>query len=155
MERLPSLDVGCWMLDVQLTSLEHNIREGNSVISDPGDTVVCRSRLNASRSFEVFTPTDFLAAITRHIPNKGAQMVRYYGCANRLSAAGSRPPAKPTHFARRQALGRHPARTASPISGKVPGWAGRFRPCRRQNGHKAGTICRLTGACRSGIILSW
>src|ERR1039457_4984404 len=71
------LVVGCWMLDVQLTSLEHNIREGNSVISGPGDALIYRSRLNASRSFEVFTPTDFLAAITRHIPNKGAQMVRY------------------------------------------------------------------------------
>jgi hypothetical protein len=106
-----------------LTSLDHTIREDNSVISDPGDTVTCRSRLNANRSFEVFAPTDFLAAITQHIPNKGAQMVRYYRCANRLSAAGLRPPAKPTHFARRQALGRHPARTASPISGKVPGWA--------------------------------
>ena len=31
------------------------------------------------RNFEVFTPTDFLAAITRHIPDKAAQMVRYYG----------------------------------------------------------------------------
>jgi hypothetical protein len=51
---------------------KHNISEGNSVISDPGDTVICRSRLNASRSFEVFTPTDFLAPITQHIPNKGA-----------------------------------------------------------------------------------
>jgi len=37
--------------------------------------------LNAktNRNFQVFTPTDFLAAITQHIPDKGAQMVRYYG----------------------------------------------------------------------------
>jgi len=43
--------------------------------------VIYRSRLNAriNRNFEVFTPTDFLAAITQHIPDKGAQMVRYYG----------------------------------------------------------------------------
>jgi hypothetical protein len=27
----------------------------------------------------VFTATDFLAAITQHIADKGAQMVRYYG----------------------------------------------------------------------------
>ncbi len=27
----------------------------------------------------MFSPTDFLAAITQHIPDKGAQMVRYYG----------------------------------------------------------------------------
>ena len=43
--------------------------------------VIYRSRLNAkiNRNFEVFTPTDFLAAITQHIPDKGTQMVRYYG----------------------------------------------------------------------------
>ena len=47
----------------------------------PSDTVIYRSRLNAkiNRNFEVFSPTDFLAAITQHIPDKGAQMVRYYG----------------------------------------------------------------------------
>jgi Putative transposase len=50
-------------------------------LESPGDTVIYRSRLNAkiNRNFEVFTPTDFLAAITLHIPDKGAQMVRYYG----------------------------------------------------------------------------
>jgi hypothetical protein len=47
----------------------------------PTDMVIYRSRLNAkiNRNFEVFTATDFLAAITQHIPDKGAQMVRYYG----------------------------------------------------------------------------
>ena len=47
----------------------------------PADTVIYRSRLNAkiNRNFEVFSATDFLAAITQHIPDKGAQMVRYYG----------------------------------------------------------------------------
>jgi hypothetical protein len=32
-----------------------------------------------NRNFEIFSPTDFLAAITQHIPDKGVQMVRYYG----------------------------------------------------------------------------
>jgi hypothetical protein len=31
------------------------------------------------RNFELFEPTDFIAAITQHIPDKGVQMVRYYG----------------------------------------------------------------------------
>jgi len=50
-------------------------------LESPGDLVIYRSRLNAkiNRNFEVFTPTDFLATITQHIPDKGAQMVRYYG----------------------------------------------------------------------------
>jgi hypothetical protein len=50
-------------------------------LESPGDLVIYRSRLNAriNRNFEVFTPTDFLAAITQHIPEKGAQMIRYYG----------------------------------------------------------------------------
>lgn len=43
--------------------------------------VIYHSRLNPStrRNFEVFTATDFLAAITQHIPEKGAQAVKYYG----------------------------------------------------------------------------
>ena len=37
------------------------------------------------RNFEVFTTHEFIAAITQHIPDKGAQMVRYYGWySNRL-----------------------------------------------------------------------
>jgi hypothetical protein len=32
-----------------------------------------------NRNFEIFTGPDFLATITQHIPDKGAQMVRYYG----------------------------------------------------------------------------
>jgi hypothetical protein len=31
------------------------------------------------RNFEVFTPCDFIAAITQHIPDKNFQLVRYYG----------------------------------------------------------------------------
>ncbi|MFM7102551.1 MAG: transposase, partial [Verrucomicrobiota bacterium] len=50
-------------------------------LESPGDTVIYRSRLNPKihRNFEVFTPVDFLATIAQHIPDKGAQMVRYYG----------------------------------------------------------------------------
>ena len=50
-------------------------------MESPTDTIIYRSKLNLkiNRNFEVFTPTDFLAAITQHIPDKGAQMVRYYG----------------------------------------------------------------------------
>ena len=50
-------------------------------LESPTDMVIYRSRLNAkiNRNFEVFSATDFLAAITQHIPDKGAQMVRYYG----------------------------------------------------------------------------
>jgi hypothetical protein len=85
-----------------LTSLDHTIREGNSVISDPGDTVIYHSRLNAkiNRNFEVFTAADFLAAITQHIPDEGAQMVRYYGWySNKMRGALQRwlPPAVDPH----------------------------------------------------------
>jgi len=31
------------------------------------------------RNFEVFSPCDFIAAITQHIPAKSFQLVRYYG----------------------------------------------------------------------------
>jgi hypothetical protein len=31
------------------------------------------------RNFEVFTPCDFIGAITQHIPDKSFQLVRYYG----------------------------------------------------------------------------
>jgi hypothetical protein len=189
-------------------------------LESPANTVIYRSRLNAkiNRNFEVFTASDFLAAITQHIPDKGAQMVRYYGwysnkmrgvrhrglppelvvrrpglspppplklpskrwrdlilrsfiihhssfilsatphpglreCADRLSAAGSRPLAKPKDFARRRALG-GPAGNSQPhfCEGSGPGC--QFRPRRRQNGQKAGSIYRLTGACRAGIIPS-
>jgi Putative transposase len=31
------------------------------------------------RNFEVFTPCDFIATMTRHIPDKSFQLVGYYG----------------------------------------------------------------------------
>lgn len=44
-------------------------------------TVIYRSRMHAKtkRNFEIFSAEDFIAAITQHIPEKGFQMVRYYG----------------------------------------------------------------------------
>ena len=47
----------------------------------PADMIIYRSKMNPkiSRNFEVVTAPDFLAAITNHIPDKGNQMVRYYG----------------------------------------------------------------------------
>jgi hypothetical protein len=50
-------------------------------ITAPSGTVLYRSKMSAKthRNFELFEPTDFIAAITQHIPDKGVQMVRYYG----------------------------------------------------------------------------
>ncbi|AKJ65213.1 transposase [Kiritimatiella glycovorans] len=43
--------------------------------------MIYRSGLNPKiqRNFEVFSPCDFIAAITQHIPDKSFQLVRYYG----------------------------------------------------------------------------
>ena len=49
---------------------------------DPaGGTIIYRSGMNPKikRNFEIFTPSDFIAAITQHIPDKSFQLVRYYG----------------------------------------------------------------------------
>ena len=48
--------------------------------SDNG-TIIYRSGMNPKikRNFEIFTPCDFIAAITQHIPDKNFQLVRYYG----------------------------------------------------------------------------
>ena len=44
-------------------------------------TVIYRSGMNPKihRNFQIFTPCDFIAAITQHIPDKSFQVVRYYG----------------------------------------------------------------------------
>ena len=54
--------------------------------SEPGPapasgSILYRSGMNKriGRNFEVFTPCDFIAAITQHIPDKSFQLVRYYG----------------------------------------------------------------------------
>ena len=45
------------------------------------DKIIYRSRLNPSlkRNFRIFDPPEWIAAITSHIPDKGQQMIRYYG----------------------------------------------------------------------------
>jgi hypothetical protein len=50
-------------------------------VNQSGDTIIYRSGMNPKiqRNFEVFTPCDFIAAITQHIPDKSFQLVRYYG----------------------------------------------------------------------------
>jgi hypothetical protein len=49
--------------------------------SSPDGSVIYHSGMNPKiqRNFEVFTPCDFIAAITQHIPDKSVQLVRYYG----------------------------------------------------------------------------
>jgi hypothetical protein len=49
---------------------------------EPGaGSVLYRSRMNKKQggNFAALSPTDFIAAITQHIPDKGFQLVRYYG----------------------------------------------------------------------------
>jgi len=50
-------------------------------VNQAGESIIYRSGLNPKiqRNFEVFTPCDFIAAITQHIPDKSFQLVRYYG----------------------------------------------------------------------------
>ncbi|MBJ7259720.1 MAG: transposase [Chthoniobacterales bacterium] len=46
-----------------------------------GDSIIYRSGMNPKigRNFEVFSPCDFIARTTQHIPDKSFQLVRYYG----------------------------------------------------------------------------
>jgi hypothetical protein len=36
-------------------------------------------RAGAPRNFQIFSPLDFLAEVTQHIPKKGSHQIRYYG----------------------------------------------------------------------------
>ncbi len=47
----------------------------------PDGTIIYRSGMNPkiNANFRIFTPLDFIAAITSHIPDKSFQLVRYYG----------------------------------------------------------------------------
>jgi hypothetical protein len=66
----------------------------------PG-AIIYRSGMNPKirRNFEIFTPCDIPAAITRHIPDKKVQLVRCYGWysnkmrgqRNKQSEAGTQP----------------------------------------------------------------
>ena len=50
-------------------------------VKQPGGPIIYRSGMNEKihRNFEIFSPCDFIAAITQHIPDKSFQLVRYYG----------------------------------------------------------------------------
>jgi len=50
-------------------------------------TVLYRSKMNPNlrRNFAVFPVLDWILAITAHIPNKGEQLVRYYGYYSNVS----------------------------------------------------------------------
>jgi hypothetical protein len=50
-------------------------------VNQAAGSIVYRSGMNEKihRNFEVFSPRDFIAAITQHIPDKSFQLVRYYG----------------------------------------------------------------------------
>ncbi len=50
-------------------------------------TVLYRSKMNPNlkRNFAVFPVLDWIAEITAHIPNKGEQLVRYYGVYSNVS----------------------------------------------------------------------
>ena len=55
--------------------------EQKMTYNEENGTVIYRSRMHAKtkRNYEIFTAEEFIAAITQHIPDKGFQMVRYYG----------------------------------------------------------------------------
>ena len=63
-------------------------------VKEHGGSIIYRSGLNPKiqRNFEVFTPCDFIAAITQHIPDKGFQLVRYYGWYSNSRPQGDRLP---------------------------------------------------------------
>ena len=50
-------------------------------VNHPGGSIIYQSGMSEKihRNFEVFSPCDFIAAITQHIPDKSFQLVRYYG----------------------------------------------------------------------------
>jgi len=61
----------------------------------PGDQNL---RQGVKRNFEVFDPLDFIAEITQHIPDPGAQQIRYYGWysnASRGHRAKAKNPTQP------------------------------------------------------------
>jgi hypothetical protein len=50
-------------------------------------TIIYQSKMHPTltRNFEVFSATDWLAALTAHIPNAGEHLVRYYGWYSNVS----------------------------------------------------------------------
>jgi len=50
-------------------------------------TVIYRSKMNPvlKKNFAIFPVLDWILAVTAHIPNKGQQLVRYYGYYSNVS----------------------------------------------------------------------
>ncbi|MDP7135447.1 MAG: transposase, partial [Planctomycetota bacterium] len=72
--------------------------EQKMVYNAENGTAIYRSRMHAKtkRNFEIFSAEEFIAAITQHIPDKGFQMVRYYGWySNRARGERARREAEP------------------------------------------------------------
>ena len=59
-------------------------------------TVVYRSKMNRflKKNFAIFLVLDWIATRTTHIPNKGEQLIRYYGYYSNVSR-GKRKKQKP------------------------------------------------------------
>jgi hypothetical protein len=55
------------------------------------DSSADRITYQSKRGTQIFKPTDFLAAIVQHIPNKGTQRIRYYGQYSNKSRGMSLP----------------------------------------------------------------
>ena len=87
-------------------------------LESPTDTVIYRSKLNPkiNCNFEVFDPVDFLATLSQHIPDKGVQMVRYYGLYSNKQRGCAR---KGTGRSKTAPVGRVPS-PGSPTPGPNP-----------------------------------
>jgi len=75
--------------------------------ANPDGAVIYHSGLNPKirRNFEVFSPCDFIAAITQHIPDKSFQLVRYYGWySNKMRGQRDKRAAEEAHAAGAQAV---------------------------------------------------
>ena len=61
--------------------LRHPFSEEKMIYNREQKQVIYHSKFSSKskRNFEVFEAGEFIAAITQHIPEKGLQLVRYYG----------------------------------------------------------------------------
>ena len=65
--------------------LRNPFSQGKITFNDETSMVIYKSKMThgkvegGKRNFAVYPAYDFIAAITQHIPEKGSQMVRYYG----------------------------------------------------------------------------
>ena len=65
--------------------LRNPFSQGKITFNDETSMVIYKSKMThgkaegGKRNFAVYPACDFIAAITQHIPEKGCQMVRYYG----------------------------------------------------------------------------